>query len=227
MPPPPAIREQHHQDSRRARVRIGVAAALLVTAIGILTVLNHRKNEQVPAATPAEVSPQASMSSAEKENAPASASQAPADPVPAAAPTPEASPPPPPVTGKLPQIVPTATTKSAAPAAHEESTGAETSKPYVASASKALGQKDMSVVAVQSPGPAPAKPATAKAFEVQLGVFSDPENAKQLQTRLQEHGIPSHSETRVQLGPFKDRAEADRAREKLKALGIQAVVVAR
>lgn len=226
MPPPPAIREQHNQDSRRARVRIGVAAALLVTAIGILAVLNHRKSEQAPAAESTTVPPQTSMSSVETESASASATPAvPADPA-SATPTAPAEIPPPPVTGKLPQAAPAAA-KSAAPAAQEESTGAETSKPYVASASKALGQKDMAVVAVQSPGQTQAKPIAAKAFEVQLGVFSDPKNAEQLQAKLQEHGIPSHSETRVQLGPFKDRAEADRAREKLKALGVQAVVVAK
>lgn len=226
MPPPPAIREQHNQDSRRARVRIGVAAALLVTAIGILAVLNHRKSEQAPATESAAVPPQTSMSSADLEaTPPASTTPAPADPVPATAPAPAEETPPPPVPGKLPQATPPA--KPAAAAVPEESTGAETSKPYVASAGKALGQKDMSVVAVQSPSQTPAKPAAAKAFEVQLGVFSDPENAKQLQAKLQEHGIPSHSETKVQLGPFKDRAEADRAREKLKAMGIQAVVVAK
>ena len=63
-----------------------------------------------------------------------------------------------------------------------------------------------------------------KAFEVQLGVFSDMENAKQLQAKLAEHGIPSHTETRVQVGPFKTRAEAEQARAKLKALGISAVI---
>ncbi|OIQ86585.1 cell division protein FtsN [mine drainage metagenome] len=50
------------------------------------------------------------------------------------------------------------------------------------------------------------------------------ENAKQLQAKLAEHGIPSHTETRVQIGPFKTRAEADQAKEKLKTLGISGVI---
>ena len=64
-----------------------------------------------------------------------------------------------------------------------------------------------------------------KNYEVQLGVFTDMENAKQLQAKLTQNGIPSHSETRVQVGPFANKAEADAAKEKLKALGIGAVVV--
>lgn len=75
------------------------------------------------------------------------------------------------------------------------------------------------------PPAAPAMPAAPKAFEVQLGVFTDLDNVKQFQAKLAQHGIPSHTETRVQIGPFKTRTEADRAREKLKTLGIPAVIV--
>ena len=72
--------------------------------------------------------------------------------------------------------------------------------------------------------PSSSAPLAAKSFDVQLGVFTDIENAKQLQAKLAHHGIPSHTETRVQIGPFKSREEADRAREKLNKLGISAVV---
>ena len=51
------------------------------------------------------------------------------------------------------------------------------------------------------------------------------DNARQLQAKLTEHGIPSHTETKLQLGPFNTKAEADAAQVKLKALGMGAVIV--
>lgn len=60
---------------------------------------------------------------------------------------------------------------------------------------------------------------------VQVGVFTDMENARQLQAKLAEHGIPSHTETKLQVGPFNTKAEADAAQEKLKALGMGAVIL--
>jgi DedD protein len=74
------------------------------------------------------------------------------------------------------------------------------------------------------PTPVKAEP-TPRNYDVQVGVFTDMENAKQLQAKLAEHGIPSHTETKLQLGPFTTKAEADAAKEKLKVLGIGAVVV--
>lgn len=70
--------------------------------------------------------------------------------------------------------------------------------------------------------PAPIQP---KAYAVQLGVFSNPTNAIQLQEKLAQHGIKSYTETRVHVGPFTDKAEADQAMAKIRALGIGAVVV--
>jgi DedD protein len=73
--------------------------------------------------------------------------------------------------------------------------------------------------------PKPAEtPATA--YVVQVGVFNSPANARALQKRLVKAGIPAHTETRVQLGPFRDRREAETALAKVKKLGVNAVVVA-
>ena len=65
-------------------------------------------------------------------------------------------------------------------------------------------------------------PTAAGGFVVQLGVFTNVSNAEELQARLSMNGIPSHLETRVQVGPFKNKAEALRAQEKLKKLGLGA-----
>ncbi len=60
---------------------------------------------------------------------------------------------------------------------------------------------------------------SAKRYLVQLGVFSNLGNAEDLVAKLQAAGIPAQIESRVQVGPFATRAEADAARAKLKAMG--------
>jgi cell division protein FtsN len=60
---------------------------------------------------------------------------------------------------------------------------------------------------------------------LQAGVFSDPRRAEELHARLTLEGIPSTIEARVHVGPFKNRAEMTAAQARLKALGIDAVVL--
>lgn len=75
--------------------------------------------------------------------------------------------------------------------------------------------------------PAPPPPAPApvgRGYVLQLGVFGNPDNAKQLVQRLQREGIRAWSETRVQVGPFQSREEAEKARIALEHLGIRAVI---
>jgi cell division protein FtsN len=46
-----------------------------------------------------------------------------------------------------------------------------------------------------------------------------------VQAKLSAQGIPSTAQTRVVVGPFSDRAEADAVIKRLKELGLQGVVV--
>lgn len=62
-------------------------------------------------------------------------------------------------------------------------------------------------------------------YQVQLGLFSHPDNATALLRRLQENGVSAHLESRVVLGPFKDKASAKAAVQQLRALGVQPIVV--
>lgn len=62
-------------------------------------------------------------------------------------------------------------------------------------------------------------------FSLQAGVFSSTQRAEELYAKLQLNGIPATMETRVSVGPFKTREEADAAREKMKALGIDSVLL--
>jgi len=68
-------------------------------------------------------------------------------------------------------------------------------------------------------------PIPGKAYMVQVGVFTSPANAQALQKQLQRAGIDAHLETRVQLGPFRDKRDAEKALSRAKRLGINAVLV--
>ena len=73
--------------------------------------------------------------------------------------------------------------------------------------------------------PQPVPPRLFSGYALQAGVFADPRRAEELHAKLTLEGIPSTIEARVQVGPFKTRAEAEAARVKMKALGIDAVML--
>lgn len=62
-------------------------------------------------------------------------------------------------------------------------------------------------------------------FLLQAGVFSSVERAEELHARLTLSGVPSTLETRVQVGPFKSKREAEAAQAKLKELGVETILV--
>jgi DedD protein len=74
-----------------------------------------------------------------------------------------------------------------------------------------------------------------EAFVVPLGAFTNPDNAKQVQDKAASAGIKSYTEsvkiqqgeqTRVRAGPFVSRGAAEKARDKLKSLGLEVGQVA-
>lgn len=83
-------------------------------------------------------------------------------------------------------------------------------------------RSEPSVAAAQPP---PAPPRLFSGYALQAGVFADPRRAEELHAKLTLEGIPSTIEARVQVGPFKSREEAEAARVKMKALGIDAVLL--
>lgn len=78
-----------------------------------------------------------------------------------------------------------------------------------------------------------ARPAsTGGTFVVQVGAFGEPTKATSLSSDLNRRGFTSYTEragpvTRVRVGPFASKEEADRAAERLRALNMSAVVTAR
>jgi len=72
-------------------------------------------------------------------------------------------------------------------------------------------------------------------FVVPLGTFTNPDNAKQVQDRAASAGVKSYTEsikgqqgeqTRVRAGPFASRDAAEKARDRLKSLGLEVGQVA-
>ena len=72
---------------------------------------------------------------------------------------------------------------------------------------------------------APPSPRLFSGYALQAGVFADPRRAEELHAKLTLEGIPSTIEARVQVGPFKSREEAEAAKAKMKALGIDTVML--
>jgi len=78
------------------------------------------------------------------------------------------------------------------------------------------------------------KPADARVF-VQVGAYAEAGTVKSVRQRVDKLGMKSHEQsvetatgqrTRVRLGPFASREEADRAAAKLRAGGLGATVIA-
>ncbi|MEO8156723.1 MAG: SPOR domain-containing protein [Betaproteobacteria bacterium] len=67
--------------------------------------------------------------------------------------------------------------------------------------------------------------ATDKTYVIQVGVFTSPANARAVRKQLKRAGMQAHLEIRVQLGPYRDKRDADKALAKARKLGIDAVLV--
>jgi DedD protein len=237
------VAPDEQQLKQRAMRRLAVALTLIALAIAGLALLDRyhasQKKPEVPSAPPEQQALPGEP--ATRPPAPSPATEPPAaQPTPAPATpqrTPQATPlkpvqppaPPPPVVSNEP--LPRAESNQPAPKASnevpEDTTPATKPAPIPATAEKATPAKP--TPSKESAPPAAAKPAeqpAAKGFIVQVGVFSTPEHARALQAKLAEKGIQSSIETRVVVGPFKDRAEADAVTKQLKDLGLQGVVIA-
>jgi cell division septation protein DedD len=108
--------------------------------------------------------------------------------------------------------------------------GRFTSPPTVTSSAKPAPIATAPAPAPTGPPAAPENIQTAKieapiGHRMQVGAFTSIQNAEALQRKLAEAGVPTSTETRVLIGPFHDRAEADRSMEAVMQLGLGAVVI--
>ena len=122
----------------------------------------------------------------------------------------------------------TATAASPAPAAPAKPpTSASVDKP--ATAAVPDGARAKALLEGQSPADAP----SARSV-VQVGAFNDAEKIRQVRAQVEKLGLKTYTQavtvggaqsTRVRVGPFATRAEADKAASRIKAAGLPAAVL--
>ncbi len=97
------------------------------------------------------------------------------------------------------------------------------------------GAKDAAKAKALLDGKEASKPAeTAVRSVVQVGAFADLAKAREVRTKLESAGIKTYTQdvetkegkrTRVRVGPFATKEEADKAAEKIRKLNLQATVL--
>lgn len=214
--------------------RLGVAAVLVSVLLGVLAFFDYLSSspeeEEVPVHTrPVPVAPKKEVTQ------PVTPAASVTEPPAAAAPTEAAQPAvAPSIPAEVPAAAPALPARSlpAAPATSHRAVPAAPVREESAPAQTAVVKETPAVAApvaravepVQRPSP-PAPPRLFSGFVLQAGVFSNAQRAEELHAQLTLNGIPSTIEARVQVGPFKTQEEAEAARSKMKALGIDAILV--
>ena len=176
-----------------------------------------KKEEEAEAPPPPKVAAEPPKAPTASKPAASDPEKRPATPTPSPAAAPKA----------LPAVVPQATAPVEAhpPRPTPEGTAAPTVKPEEAPPTlKPVARPVEAHPAEARPAPSPAQ-RLFSGFLLQAGVFSSIQRAEELHAKLTLSGVPSTLETRVQVGPFKTRQEAEAAQAKLKELGIEAILV--
>ncbi len=217
---------------RKLAWRMGFAGLMIVALLGGLALFDHFSARLEPDAAPPTFTEPVPVpkKAATQPVMPAPAATPAAEPEATAAPVDKAAPPvePPPrpeVAAKpaLPRPTPAvraAGVQKPAEARPAEAKAAEPKAPVLSAAPAAAAPAAASSAAAQ-----PSPPRLFLGYALQAGVFSDPRRAEELAARLVREGIPATIEARVQVGPFKTRAEADATREKMKGLGVEALLL--
>lgn len=226
------LNEQEIQFKKRARRRLVGAIALVLLMVTILPMVLDDRSAKAPQQEIAITIPSQDNKDFTSKVVPVPEASA----VPAETPMPE------PVDQKPAEAAaPESAARPAEPAPVKESTSeapAEKSEAPVASPAKPSAAKP--TVESKPAEAAPAKEVTqaksAGAASVQIGVFSDSNNVKQLQQKLQSLGYKSYTEKvattkgdkiRLRAGPFTSRAEAESALDKIKGSGMTGMVVSK
>ncbi len=233
--------EQELQFKKRARRRLVGAIGLVLLMISILPLLLEDKTEQVTSkdiliSIPSQDAQLNKQNIEEKHNQENSASLPNTQPQDAAASNP--SPNDKPLEEKKPLVSPTV--ESPAPVAQSDKVAAKPIEaPAVTENQKNQKQKeDTKPQAIDTSNKADEPTASvapiAGNYFVQIGVFSDPDNVKQLQSKLTDRGLKSSTElidtpkgkkTRLRVGAFTARKEAENALLRIKDLGLTGMVI--
>ncbi|MDR2875169.1 MAG: SPOR domain-containing protein [Methylobacillus sp.] len=210
------LSEQEIQLRKRARRRLVGAIALVLAMVVILPmVLDDRETKAPQPEIVVNIPNQADGDFAAHVN-PATENTATQNPPQTATPettTPE------PETIPDSEAAPTSAVETAPTPAKPEAKNSETKKPEPTKPAKSETAKPDK------------KPATNAAFTIQIGVFSDAANLKQTQDKLAAAGYKPYTEklngsgTRLRLGAYATRDEAEKALGKIKATYPNAIIV--
>lgn len=236
QPDKPQVPTPQPGGERSMKKRIAIAAALALAALASIPLL-----ERKPAAPGEEQAASGRLSGplpVASEPLPAPALSASA-PLVASAPSPGlpvgpatestpglASTPPLMVEAVVPQAkaATSRATETPAPAATPRAVAASTA-PQPAKAATVPPRADASLQG-QPAQPAASRPqGSSFGYSVQLGLFSNIGNAEKLVDELKAKGIAAKTETRIQLGPFTTRTEAEDAMARLRALGYTPLLI--
>jgi DedD protein len=201
---------------KKALLRLAVAGVVTAAALGGLWWLDKSSGE-AKKAKPVITAP-APIVTAPATETPVPATEAPAT----APPTPAVE-----TTAEHPATAPETTAAETAPPPPRVS---NTPKPTPSPAPAPTHTSVAPPVAKAAPAPLP--PAvlpppiqpSGKGYIVQLGVFSNPDNAREMVEKLNKQGVRAHLEARVQIGPFLNRQEAEKAQAEMRKLGYNALV---
>lgn len=230
---PAAYSDESAELKRKLVKRMAVAGLLIAALLGGLAVID-RLLEMDEAEEPGPPPITRPVPVPQKEIA--GAVTPPAPPAPMSVVPPE--PPPQPEVAAQPSLPPAApaTAPSVAPPrviASRPLAPAPAAVPEASSAPLEAGMPSTPLPPALKPVPETAVPAVAKpalprpgrGYVVQAGVFASADLAQELHAKLVLNGIPSSLETRVHVGPFTSQREAEVARAKLKALGIDGLLI--
>ena len=233
--------------------RLAVAGVLVATLLGVLAFFDYLANppeeaEQAVFTQPVPVAPKKEVSQPVKpaENLPEPPAPEKAAPVAEVPPPPSVEAQPSPVVeakpaGKVVPANPVASPRPSPSSAKPPVTENAAVPEATMAPSNILPPRAQAPV---EPVPAPAKPVARlvesrpsapvqppvvsrlfSGFVLQAGGFSSAQRAEELHARLTLSGVPSTLETRVQVGPFRTRQEAEAAQAKLKELGVETILV--
>jgi DedD protein len=133
-----------------------------------------------------------------------------------------------------------ASSHSSRSAPKASSAAASAPKPEVKSASVVAAKPAKPEEGVRGKPATEARPATApdraddERFIVQVGAFADADKAKEVRLKLERAGLKTYTQvveakdgkrTRVRVGPYANRAEADKAAARIKGLDLSASVL--
>ena len=208
---------------RKLAWRMGVAGLMIVALLGGLALFDYLSTPSEPEPSAPQFTEPVPVAKKVITQPVTPAEPAPAPEAPKVAATPEASAPP--VDKSAPRAEPSPRPAAAhpAPARTTSSAGQTVARPAPSSPPRVAATAPSREPAAVALPPAP--PRLFSGYALQAGVFSDPRRAEELNAKLILEGIPSTIEARVQVGPFKSRAEAEAVRDKMKAMGIDTVML--